>query len=61
MADIKVRAWQEQALPQRVINTGDGLVVVNRGDFAMIITAKSWSELAQVLAILDPKLTAPEE
>lgn len=57
----KVRAWRETQLAQRVINTGDGLVVVNRGDFAMVITAKSWDELARVLALLDPKLTAAEE
>ena len=58
---IRVVAWQETIHAQRVLNTGNGLVVVNRGDHAMVITSKTWDELARVLALLDPKLTAAEE
>jgi hypothetical protein len=56
----KIRAWRETLVAQRVLNTGDGLVVVNRGDYAMVVTAKSWDDLARVLALLDPQLTATD-
>ena len=60
MSDIRVRAWQETTLSQRVLNTGDGLVIVNRGDIAIVIVAKDWNEALRQIGKLDPALTSTE-
>ena len=60
MSNIRVRAWQEETLHQRVLNTGVGLAVVNRGDVAIVIVAKSWTDALRKLAELDPDLVSTE-
>lgn len=66
MSDAKLYAWQEGTQPnggqrQRTFNTGNGLVTVTTGDHVMIVVAKRWSELANVIAQLDPGLVATDE
>lgn len=48
---VKVRAWT--ATERRTVSTPDGPMLVEKGDFVMIVIAPSWEQAAREVTKLE--------
>lgn len=56
------RGWKEER-EVRVMQTGDGHVIANKGDYVFVVIVKRWedvnAELGRLARLTDPKATEP--